>query len=59
MQISLALREPLALDGSRPQCESGFSGSPRLCVQNFAEALSAGKTRKKLLPAMSWANKNL
>lgn len=46
-QLSLALRDPLALDGSRPQCEPGFSGSPRLCVQNFAETLSAGRTRKK------------
>ena len=46
-QLSLALRDPLALDGSRPQCEPGFSGSPRLCVQNFAETLSAGRTIKK------------
>ena len=31
-QISLALREPLALDGSRPQCEPGFRGSQ--CWEN-------------------------
>lgn len=51
-QLSLLLREPLALRGSEPSQLPGLNFSPRLYVHNLTEAPTDVRTGQNLLLAM-------